>query len=151
MKRRGVTDDPTESKGTMNKALAAISLMAAGASVLAGVVYLQTNRYALTQFAPVGEQEVEEVATEKPGEAPPRVASDAPSAAVIALPTMFILSHAPRARSARRPAEPAQLVPCTGWRDLGPVAIRGTEPARKRHVQMLCAENTTPPRPNPPG
>ena len=139
----------------MTKALTAITLMVAGAAAIAGVVYLQTNRYALTHFDPA----THEVADQEFAPAPPPVANDAPTVAIVDLPTRLIAPIAPTAptalsvRAVHEPAVPVPvaLVPCTEWRDLGPVSLSVSEPPRQRRVQMLCPKGTTPPAPDPPG
>ena len=118
----------------MSKAPVAIVLMAAGMLAVAGVVYLQTNRYAFTRLATSSNPSEQTNVTEEPGPAhrSARTGSSVaavvlttqalPSVAPVVLPEVLITVLGPRVRTIAVPAQGETLVPCTAWRNL---AARG--------------------------
>jgi len=70
----------------------------------------------------------------KPPPAPP--APRAPQ--VVVLDELHIVGRAARPR-APHPTVPAELVPCSDWRPIGPVySVREGEQPRERRVRMMC-------------
>ncbi len=75
---------------------------------------------------------------------PPRDPSPARAAPrVVQLPALYIVGSLSRRRRAphrHRAPRVAELVPCSGWRDLGPVSsVREGEIPKERHVRLMCS------------
>ncbi len=133
--------------------------MAAGTLAVAGVVYLQSNRYAFTRLATNTNPAVQTNVAQEPnpdqgsaqtGSSLAAVTSttQVPSnVATVNLPEVLITELAPRVRATAAPAQGEFLVPCTAWRDLGPVSIARDDlrPVEQHRVQMLCPEGEGPP------
>jgi hypothetical protein len=132
--------------------------MAAGMLAVAGVVCLQANRYAFTRLATSSNPAEQTNVTEEPGPAQSaRTGSSVaavilttqapPSVAPVILPEVLITVLGPRVRTIAVPGQGETLVPCTAWRDLGPVSIapNDPEPVEQHRVQMLCPEGEEPP------
>lgn len=152
----------------MNKAPVAIGVMAMGVLALAGVAYLQMDRYALTRFATVGNwaaagvesQRVGAASRPAPGDGPVVTVesqhfvaasrpppSDEPAVTVVALPMTTTAASPRHLRGPVVPVAPVELVPCAPWRDLGPLTVSadGVGSAEQHRVQMLCTPGTWPP------
>jgi hypothetical protein len=135
----------------------AIGVMAMGALALAGVAYLQMDRYALTRFATMGNRAAAGVeawqfvaaARQSSGDEPfvENVTLPATTVAVVNLPPIKIEATRSHLSTAVDPVVPVQLVPCAHWRDLGPLSVSAddSKPAEQRRVQMLCTPGTWPP------
>jgi hypothetical protein len=152
----------------MSKAPMAIGVIAAGVLALAGIAYLQTDRYALTRFATVGNWAAAGVESQRfvaasrppPSDEPVVIfesqrfvaasqpsPSDEPVVTVVTLPVTTTGASPRYLRDPAVPVAPVELVPCAPWRDLGPlwVSADGSGSAEQHRVQMLCSPGTWPP------
>ena len=96
-----------------------------------------------TLLAPEGERSAPGIAPSKPQDL--EVERPAiPKAHVVYLDEIGIVAPKPAWRKAqpKPPAPEPRLVPCSGWRALGPVysAPAGAVPAQ-RHVRLMCPES----------
>ena len=127
----------------MIKAAIALSVITAGATALAGVAYLQANRFALTSHGSPAEENAPAVPRLETYLAPTPRTTPEPK---IMLDEMVVEVKPPVVRPAmsRRPTKrrvprPRALVPCSPWRKVGPTLTNKDGTARQRRVQMLCA------------
>ena len=131
----------------MSKALVAIGSMAAGTVAVASVVYLQTNRFALTSIETPAPEAVHTQTVHALRPAPEPVLAP-PSSPVVSVPEVYIRSLPTQtsmpATQTNMPAEPESepLEPCTEWRALGPVSVvrEGSDRVAQHRVRMLCPE-----------
>jgi hypothetical protein len=122
----------------MMKPLAALGLMSAGVTALAGLGYLQTHRFAFTSPSALEANPPSVHATSAAALPREPVITEGPSELVIFKRPLRL---APPAALRAAP----DLVPCTEWRDLGPVSRSDESAPAQRRVQMLCAAGTRPP------
>jgi hypothetical protein len=130
----------------MLKPLIALGSLSAGVSALAGLVYLQTHPHALTGFEERVEQRIQSAPAVQATSA-----AQAPDPVIVEGPSELVLFKKPH-RAVRSVVElkaPVELVPCTEWRDVGPVAATDATQPKQRRVQMLCAAGTEPPKADP--
>jgi hypothetical protein len=114
----------------MNKTLT-VSLLATTTLALGavGLMKLAADRAAPTPLPPAGVPRPEST-LEPPTPEP---------TSVVVLDEVHIVGRAARPRPAPTTA-PRELVPCSGWRPIGPVfSVREGERPRQRRVRMMCA------------
>jgi hypothetical protein len=122
----------------MFKPIIALTSLIAGASVAAGIVYMQSRPLAFTT-----------VAAEQPALMPPIAVRVEPVVSTFVeeesalVPPPLVPKRAVKAAAApQRPPEPPArtLAPCSEWSEIGVQALAGPEGPQPRSVRMLCSQ-----------
>lgn len=115
-------------------------MLTTGAGLFGLVAWIQSDRHALTSVPAPSEAVQLHVAPLRPAaEAPPTEVVEP----ILELPPVEV-SGRRRVRAATPPAalpvapEPAPVVPCSPWRDIGPAHVDDGVPSGVRRVRELC-------------
>jgi hypothetical protein len=118
----------------MNKKFVTGASFALGGAGIVLVGYLSANPLAFTR--PVAALPFE------PASAPIAHAIAAKPAPELVIPEVNISAALPKREKATR--EPARLVPCSEWKEIGAALITPAGATGTHHVRQLCPEGTSP-------